>query len=59
MRDLKWEKDFDCNLKFKQWIIENNLGTDENLKKLKNHVKILSKNRNSEHGNPIKNRLKI
>ncbi len=28
---LKWEKDFDCNVKFKQWIIENNLGTNEEL----------------------------
>ena len=24
---LKWEKDFDCNIKFKNWIIESNLGT--------------------------------
>ena len=28
---LNWEKEFDCNLKFKQWIIESNLGTQGEL----------------------------
>lgn len=28
---LQWEKDFDCNLKFKQWIIENKLATVKEL----------------------------
>ena len=28
---LKWEKEFDCNLKFRQWIIENNLATEGEL----------------------------
>ena len=28
---LNWEKEFDCNLKFKQWIIESKLGTQGEL----------------------------
>ncbi len=31
---LKWEKEFDCNLKFRQWIINNNLATEGELKKI-------------------------
>ena len=31
---LNWEKEFDCNVKFKQWIIENNLGTQNELKEI-------------------------
>lgn len=29
---LNWEKEFDCNLKFKEWIIESKLGTQGELK---------------------------
>ena len=29
---LQWEKDFDCNIKFRQWIIENSIATDSELK---------------------------
>lgn len=31
---LQWEKDFDCNLKFKQWIIERKLATAQELEKV-------------------------
>ena len=56
---LQWEKDFDCNLKFKQWIIESKFGTEGELQKLKIRVKKLLKNLKLKLGNPIKNRLKI
>ncbi len=31
---LQWEKDFDCNLKFKQWIIERKLATVQELEEV-------------------------
>jgi len=31
---LNWEKEFDCNLKFKQWIIESKLGTQGELREI-------------------------
>ena len=40
---LKWEKDFDCNVKFKQWIIENNLGTNEELTEIEELCKNIVK----------------
>ncbi len=36
---LKWENEFDCNIKFKQWIIEKNLGTDEELNEIEESCK--------------------
>ena len=36
---LKWESEFDCNIKFKQWIIEKNLGTEEELNKIEESCK--------------------
>jgi pyruvate/2-oxoglutarate/acetoin dehydrogenase E1 component/TPP-dependent pyruvate/acetoin dehydrogenase alpha subunit len=29
---LQWEQDFDCNNKFRQWIIDNKLASDDELK---------------------------
>ncbi|MDD3876283.1 MAG: thiamine pyrophosphate-dependent enzyme [Bacteroidales bacterium] len=31
---LEWEKEHDCNLKFRQWILEKGLATDEELLKI-------------------------
>jgi len=43
---LDWEKEFDCNLKFKQWIIENNLGTQNELKEIEEScVKIVKESK--------------
>ncbi len=28
---LTWEKEFDCNQKFKEWILENDIATEEEL----------------------------
>lgn len=36
---LEWEKKFDCNLKFREWILENNIANDEELKKIENSCK--------------------
>ena len=36
---LKWENEFDCNIKFKQWIIEKNLGTEEELNEIEESCK--------------------
>ncbi len=33
---LQWEKDFDCNTKFRSWIIDQGLATDEELKTIEN-----------------------
>ncbi len=31
---LQWEKDFDCNLRFKRWILENEFATEQELLKI-------------------------
>lgn len=45
---LQWELDFDCNLRFRNWILENNFATEEELtdieKEADEHVKSERKN---------------
>ncbi len=36
---LEWEKENDCNLKMRQWIIENNIATEEDLTQLEKDIK--------------------
>ena len=36
---LSWEKSHDCNLKFREWIIENNFSTAEELDALEKEIK--------------------
>ncbi len=36
---LKWERDFDCNTKFREWIEENNFATAEELNQLEREIK--------------------
>ena len=40
---LQWEKDFDCNLKFREWIIQSNLATDDLLKEIEDSCKKIVK----------------
>ena len=35
---LKWESDNDCNKKFEEWIVDNNLATDKKLNNIKNEI---------------------
>ena len=36
---LQWEKDFDCIGKMRQWMIKNNIGTEESLSELERSLK--------------------
>ncbi|WP_046745614.1 alpha-ketoacid dehydrogenase subunit alpha/beta [Kordia zhangzhouensis] len=36
---LAWEAEYDCNAKMRQWIVENGIETDENLKALEKDIK--------------------
>ncbi|WP_010521738.1 alpha-ketoacid dehydrogenase subunit alpha/beta [Aquimarina agarivorans] len=36
---LLWERDFDCNKKFKQFIIDSNLATDDEIKTIEKEIK--------------------
>ena len=36
---LNWEKEHDCNLKFREWIIENDFATSEQLEELEKEIK--------------------
>ena len=36
---LRWEKEHDCNLKFRQWVVENGIASDEELKELEKEIK--------------------
>ncbi len=36
---LNWEKEHDCNLKFRKWILENNFSSEEDLEELEKEIK--------------------
>ena len=36
---LQWEKEHDCNLRFRDWILENNIASEEDLKQLEKTLK--------------------
>jgi len=36
---LKWEKEHDCNLKFREWVIENDFATSDQLDDLEKEIK--------------------
>lgn len=36
---LEWEKEYDCNLRMRNWIIANNIATEGELKELENGIK--------------------
>ncbi|MBT8296326.1 MAG: transketolase [Gramella sp.] len=36
---LKWEKEYDCNLKFREWMLANDFATDEQLEELEKKIK--------------------
>lgn len=36
---LEWEKTFDCNRKFREWILENNIATEEELNSLEKEIR--------------------
>ncbi len=37
---LSWEREYDCNRRFREWIIENGIATDEELTQLEKEQKI-------------------
>lgn len=41
---LEWEKNYDCLVQFRKWIIENNLATEEELNTLEDEAKSFVKN---------------
>ncbi|MBC8768472.1 transketolase [Arenibacter sp. BSSL-BM3] len=36
---LQWEKDNDCNKRYREWILENRIATEEDLKTLEKNIK--------------------
>ncbi len=36
---LEWEREFDCNLKFRQWILDNNIAEEEALQGLEKQIR--------------------
>jgi len=36
---LQWERDYDCNKKFREFVIESNIATDEEIKNLEREIK--------------------
>lgn len=36
---LEWEKQYDCNLKFREWILENDFATQEELEEMEKQIK--------------------
>ncbi len=40
---LEWESKFDCNLKFREWILENRIGSEEDLERIEKESKLQAK----------------
>lgn len=59
---LAWEKEYDCNLQFEKWILENNITTQDELDKIKNEAKKAVKDAKNEawkaYIEPLKAELK-
>ncbi|MBI6117488.1 alpha-ketoacid dehydrogenase subunit alpha/beta [Salegentibacter maritimus] len=36
---LSWEREYDCNIKFREWILENNISTNEELEEIEKNIK--------------------
>ncbi|WP_289021422.1 alpha-ketoacid dehydrogenase subunit alpha/beta [uncultured Salegentibacter sp.] len=36
---LSWEREYDCNAKFREWILENNISTNEELEEIEKDIK--------------------
>ena len=55
---MQWEQDFDCNKKFKEWIIENKIADSEELENIENEaisfVKDQKREAWKEYQEPIK-----
>ena len=58
---LEWEKKYDCNLKFKNWILDNNLSDIKTLKEIDSKSKSIAKNAKinawNSYQKPIKKEL--
>lgn len=37
---LEWERENDCNKRFREWMLENGISTEEDLKKLEREIKL-------------------
>lgn len=59
---LEWERENDCNKRFREWILENNIAAEEELKQLekdlKNEVRLAKKEAWSEFLAPNRKRRK-
>ena len=42
---LQWEKEFDCNLKMEEWIVENNILSTERIEEMKKEARLFIKER--------------
>ena len=40
---LEWESEFDCNIKFRKWILENQIATEAELEKIEKESKLQAK----------------
>lgn len=36
---LKWEREYDCNLKMREWLLANNIATEEGLSEIEKEIK--------------------
>ncbi|MDC6364777.1 MULTISPECIES: thiamine pyrophosphate-dependent enzyme [Flavobacteriaceae] len=45
---LEWERENDCNRRFREWILENNISTEEELKAFEKQIKLQVRNAKKE-----------
>ena len=55
---LQWEREYDCNVKMREWMIETDIATDEELQEIEKEIKKLVREGKKAaweaHGKPVK-----
>ena len=57
---LNWEKNHDCNLKFREWILSNGISDEYALNKIESEIKTQGQgSQKTKHGKPTKNQFLV
>ncbi len=56
---LQWEREHDCNLKFRNWIIENNFATEAEIKQIETEAEEIAKNSRKQAWDALRNEINI
>ena len=53
---LEWEKEYDCNIKMREWILNEGISSEDELDKLEKRINSDVRTKDVKHGINIKSR---